>query len=47
MLNVDTATKNAYLSDSTHKIIRVVFPELGLEYTNDNLVSQSLEYKES
>ena len=47
MLNVDTATKNVYLSDSTHKIIRVVFPELGLEYTNDNLVSQSLEYKES
>ena len=47
MINVDTATKNAYLRDSTHKIIRVVFPDLNLEYTNSELVSQSLELKES
>lgn len=47
MLNVNAATKSAYLADSTHKIIRVVFPDLNLEYTNDELVSQSLELKES
>lgn len=47
MLNVNAATKSAYLGDSTHKIIRVVFPDLNLEYTNDELVSQSLELKES
>lgn len=47
MIDVNAATKTAYLSDSTHKIIKVVFPELSLEYTNDDLVSQSLELKES
>ncbi len=47
MLNVNTATKNAYLGDSTHKSLRVVFPELNLEYQNPDLVSQSLEIVES
>lgn len=47
MLNVSEATKQAFLRDSVHKTYRIVFPENGLEYTNEAIVKESLSMEES
>lgn len=47
MINVSNATKQAYMSDVSHKTVRVVFPELGKTYTNDSIDSESLKLTES
>lgn len=47
MINVNAATKTAYLSDTTHKTITVSFPALELSFTNDDIIQESLEIIES
>ena len=47
MINVSEATKQAYLQDSNHKTYRIVFPELGLSFTNDSMVKESLSMTEA
>lgn len=47
MLDVNEATKQAYLQDSVHKSYRVHFPELGLNFENDQIVKESLSITES
>lgn len=46
MLNVSRETIEAYLKDGVHKTLRVVFPELNMEFTNDSIVKDSLSLSE-
>lgn len=47
MISVTNATKNAYMSDVSHKTLRVVFPQLNRTYTNDSIETESLKITES
>lgn len=47
MIKVSKATKQAYMSDVSHKTLRVVFPQIGKTYTNDSIDSESLKLTES
>ena len=47
MLNVSENTIKAYNSDACLKSLRVVFPELNIEYTNNQIIEESLKLKES
>lgn len=47
MLNVSQATKNAFKSDSAFKEVRLYFPQLNLNITNERIFKESLEVKES
>ena len=47
MIDVNAATKTAYLSDTTHKEITVSFPALNLTFTNEDIIGESLELIES
>lgn len=47
MIEVSNETKQAYMSDVSHKELRVVFPELGLTYGNSSIDSESMKVIES
>lgn len=47
MIEVSNETQAAYLSDNCLKTIEVIFPSLDLVYTNDQIVAESLQIKES
>lgn len=47
MISVSNATKKAFMSDVSHKTLRVVFPDLKKEYTNDSIEAESLKITES
>lgn len=47
MLNVSEATKQAFMSDVSHKSMRVVFPELGLSYDNSSIEVETLKLTEA
>lgn len=48
MLNVTTATKNKYRSDSTHKQIGItIYADSTISLTNEDIVSESMEIKEN
>lgn len=46
MLTVSDETKAAFMRDGSHKTLRLVFPELNLEITNDRIVKDSLSLSE-
>lgn len=47
MLSVSEATKQAFMSDVSHKSLRVVFPELGLTYDNSSIEVESMKLTEA
>lgn len=47
MYSVNSETKNAYKSDTSHKEIVIRIPEADLTLTNEDIVKESLELKES
>lgn len=47
MINVNAATKNAYLKDSSHKVLTVSIPELNIELVNKDYSQGTMEYTES
>lgn len=47
MYSVNDETKNAYKSDSSHKEIVVRIPSANITLTNEDIVTESLELKES
>ena len=47
MITVNDATKNAYKSDASHKEIEVRIPSADITLTNVDILSDSLELKES
>ena len=47
MYSVNDETKNAYKSDASHKEIIVRIPTANLTLTNEDIVAESLELKES
>ncbi len=47
MITVNDQTKQAYLNDSTHKVLTISFPNAGITYTNNDIVAESLELQES
>lgn len=47
MIHVSEATKRAYTSDTAVKRLRVVFPELGLNYDNSSIETESLKLTEA
>lgn len=47
MLNVTSATKKAFMSDVSKKTLRIWFPDLSVQYTNDSIETESLKITES
>lgn len=47
MLNVSLSSKQAYLSDTSHKNLRVIFPGWGESYTNNSVDKESLKLTEA
>lgn len=47
MLNVSEQTKRAYISDVAIKSLRVHFPSLGLNFTNESIEAESLKMTEA
>lgn len=47
MINVSDETKLIYQQDSIPKELRIVFPNLGLEYHTEDLILESFEWTES
>lgn len=47
MYSVDTDTKNAYKSDSSHKELEIRIPDASIVLTNEDIVAESLELKEA
>ena len=47
MITVSDATKNAYKSDASHKVLEVRIPDANIVLTNEDIVSESLELKEA
>ena len=46
MITVNDATKSAYKSDASHKVLEVRIPDANIVLTNEDIVSESLELKE-
>lgn len=47
MISVSEETKRAFMSDLSHKKLRVVFPELNAVFENDSIESESLKLTEA
>lgn len=47
MIEVSTETQEAYLSDSCLKNVQVFFPDINLTLSNNDIVTESLQIKES
>lgn len=47
MYGVSEATKRAYMTDGSHKVITVRFPWLAFEVTNENILQDSFSIEES
>lgn len=47
MIRVSDETKNAYKIDSSHKVIEIRIPSASLVLTNEDVIADSLELKES
>ena len=47
MVNVNQTTKDAYLSDSTHKAVTITFPNKNITFTNSDLIAESLTLTEA
>lgn len=47
MVNVNQTTKDAYLSDSSHKAVTIRFPDRNITFTNSDLIADGLTLTEA